>query len=62
MANIVYVLSNPATPGLLKIGSTNEDSVENRMSDLYTTGVPCPFHCVIAQDIGGRPANALAEV
>ena len=38
----VYVLSNPAMPGLLKIGST-VGRVENRARKLRTTGVPNPF-------------------
>lgn len=45
---IVYVLSNPAMPGLVKIGSTTHDSVTIRMSQLYTTGVPFPFDCEYA--------------
>ena len=45
MVNIVYVLTNPAMPGLVKIGMTDRDDVQRRMSDLYTTGVPLPFEC-----------------
>lgn len=45
---IVYVLSNPAMPGLVKIGSTTHESVTIRMSQLYTTGVPFPFDCEYA--------------
>lgn len=45
---IVYLLTNPAMPGLVKIGSTTHDSVTTRMSQLYTTGVPFPFECVYA--------------
>lgn len=40
---IVYVLSNLAMPGYLKLGRTN--NLERRMDDLYTTGVPLPFIC-----------------
>ena len=30
--------------------------VQRRMSDLYTTGVPLPFDCVIAREIEDREA------
>ena len=56
MANIVYVLTNPAMPGLVKIGMTDRDDVQRRMSDLYTTGVPLPFECVAARAIEDREA------
>ena len=56
MANIVYVLTNPAMPGLVKIGMTDRDDVQRRMSDLYTTGVPLPFECVAARAIKDREA------
>ncbi len=46
--NIVYVLTNPAMPGLTKIGMTNKAEVEKRMKELFTTGVPVPFDCVFA--------------
>lgn len=44
---IVYLLTNPAMPGMVKIGKTGRD-VEVRLNDLYTTGVPLPFECVYA--------------
>ena len=56
MPNIVYVLTNPAIPGLVKIGMTDRDDVQHRMRDLYTTGVPLPFECVIAREIEDRAA------
>jgi hypothetical protein len=40
---IVYVLSNPAMPGLVKIGRTNGADATARIDQLYTTGVPVPF-------------------
>ncbi len=43
MPQTVYVLSNVAMPGLVKIGFTAKQSVETRISQLYTTGVPVPF-------------------
>jgi hypothetical protein len=48
MPEIVYVLSNPAMPGILKIGMTDKGDVSERMSELYSTGVPLPFDCVYA--------------
>lgn len=39
----VYVLTNPAMPGLVKIGSTDKDDANERITQLYTTGVPVPF-------------------
>ena len=41
--DIVYVLSNSAMPGLVKIGRTAHDDPQARLSQLYTTGVPVPF-------------------
>ena len=43
----VYVLTNPAMPGMVKIGKTTRD-VSLRLADLYSTGVPLPFECVYA--------------
>lgn len=40
---IVYVLSNPAMPGLVKIGYTSQVDANTRIGQLYTTGVPVPF-------------------
>jgi len=41
--NIVYVLTNSAMPGLVKIGYTTQDDANSRIGQLYTTGVPVPF-------------------
>ncbi|MCY4625244.1 MAG: GIY-YIG nuclease family protein [Chloroflexi bacterium] len=56
MPNIVYVLTNPAMPGLVKIGMTDRDDVQRRMNELFTTGVPFPFECVIAKEIESTEA------
>lgn len=40
---IVYVLSNRAMPGLVKIGMTTRKELDSRLKELYTTGVPVPF-------------------
>ena len=45
---IIYVLENAAMPGIVKIGKTSRDSVEARLKELYSTGVPVPFNCVYA--------------
>ena len=57
MPNIVYALTNAAMPGIVKIGMTDRDDIRRRMSDLYTTGVPLPFDCVVAREIDGREAG-----
>ncbi len=41
--NIVYVLTNSAMPGLVKIGRTSQEDANGRIGQLYTTGVPVPF-------------------
>ena len=51
MPNIVYVLTNPAMPGIVKIGMTERGDVQRRMTELYSTGVPLPFECVIARQL-----------
>lgn len=48
---IVYVLSNSAMPGILKIGKTTQADVSLRMNQLCTTGVPVPFECVYAIEV-----------
>jgi len=40
---IVYVLTNPAMPGLIKIGRTSLEDARGRLGQLYSTGVPLPF-------------------
>ena len=45
---VVYVLTNPAMPGLVKIGYTSREEVEMRIAELYSTGVPVPFEVAIA--------------
>lgn len=48
---IVYVLTNPAMEGLVKIGKTSRSALENRMGELYSTGVPFPFNCELAVEV-----------
>jgi hypothetical protein len=52
--SIVYVLSNPAMPGIVKIGRTSHDDANTRIAQLYTTGVPVPFTIEFA----GRVPNS----
>ena len=57
---IVYVLTNPAMPGLVKIGKTTQREVEDRMKQLYGTGVPVPFDCAFACQV--RDASEVERV
>lgn len=63
---IVYVLTNEVMPGLVKIGLTST-SIEQRMMELYKTGVPVPFECFRASvvhngtDVEGRLHRAFAK-
>lgn len=44
---IIYILINEAMPGYTKIGKTTT-SVEQRMRELDSTGIPIPFECFFA--------------
>ena len=64
MPNIIYVLTNEAMPGLVKIGLTT-DSVESRVSQLSShSGVPLPFECYYAAEVGNasRIENILHQL
>ncbi len=51
MPDIIYIFTNEAMPGLVKIGQTI-DSVETRLTQLSAhTGVPLPFECYFAAEI-----------
>jgi T5orf172 domain len=62
MAEIVYVLTNEAMPGLVKIGKTNGDVAE-RMKQLDITSVPLPFECFYAAEVTdcGKVEKAIHE-
>ena len=52
---IIYAFTNPAMPGLVKIGKVEEvDRIQRRLAELYrgeykgATGVPVPFQCEFA--------------
>jgi hypothetical protein len=51
---IVYILTNPAILGLVKIGKTN--NLEARLKSLFTSGFPVPFRCVLAKKVGDYSA------
>ena len=51
MEGIIYILTNPAMPGIVKIGKTTQEDVKLRMSQLYSTGVPLPFECAYAAKV-----------
>lgn len=46
----IYVMTNDAMPGYVKIGRTT-NTLEQRMKDLDTTGVPLPFRCHYAVEV-----------
>ncbi len=54
---IVYVLTNDAMPGFIKVGKTTQP-VQERLKQLYTLGVPVPFECYYA---GIVPSNKNVE-
>jgi hypothetical protein len=54
MAQIVYILTNPVMPGVVKIGKTDKEDVTKRAKELFTTGVPVPFDCVYACEVSGN--------
>lgn len=47
----VYLITNPAMPGLVKIGITTHDDVQVRLAQLYNTSVPVPFECAYASKV-----------
>lgn len=59
MADTIYILTNDAMEGFLKIGLTTT-SVEQRMRELDTTGVSLPFTCFHAAEVAdGRTTERL---
>jgi len=49
LEGIVYILSNPSLPGLVKIGQTI--NLQQRLSQLFNTSVPTPFKCIYAKKV-----------
>ena len=63
---VVYILSNPAMDGFIKIGriqGNTTNDVIRRMRDLDTTGVPLAFNCEYAAVVSdaGKVERALHE-
>lgn len=50
MPEVVYILTNEAMPGLIKIGRTNGE-VSERVRQLDTTPIPLPFECFYAAEV-----------
>ncbi len=48
-------------PGLVKIGITSAADPQTRISQLYSTGVPLPFDCVIAVEVEDSPNGGLEK-
>ena len=59
--SIIYVLTNPAMPGLVKIGKTTRDNPQVRMNELNTTGVPQSFRCDVAVEVEDEKADELEK-
>ena len=51
MAEIIYVLTNEAMPGLVKIGLTTDDLSARVATLSSSTGVPLPFECYFAAEV-----------
>jgi hypothetical protein len=51
---VVYILTNTAMPGLVKIGTTGGDVVD-RIRQLDTTCLPLPFECFYAAEVVDAP-------
>ena len=58
---IVYLLTNPVMPGLVKIGMTTQEDIDKRMKELYTTGVPVPFECKLHKAFDPQRINQNRE-
>lgn len=52
----IYIMTNDAMPGYIKIGRTTT-TLEQRMKDLDTTGVPLPFRCHYAVEVDDHEAK-----
>ena len=47
---IVYILTNDSMPGIVKIGMTEQETIEERIKSLDNTSVPTPFRFYFAID------------
>jgi hypothetical protein len=48
---IVYILTNEAMPGYVKIGLTRKNDVGERVRQLDNTSIPVPFECYYAASV-----------
>ena len=48
---IVYILTNEAMPGYVKIGLTQQNDVGERVRQLDNTSLPMPFECYFAAHV-----------
>jgi hypothetical protein len=51
MTEIVYILTNPGMPGLVKVGKNTTGDLALRIRQLYQTGVPAPFDLYFAAEV-----------
>ncbi len=58
---IVYVLTNSAMPGIVKIGMTTRNNVDERMKELFNTSVPVPFVCEYACKVQVNDCNKVEK-
>jgi hypothetical protein len=57
MAGVIYLMTNLAMPGMVKIGKTDSAiSLAARLRDLYNTSVPLPFECYFAAEVDDADA------
>ena len=49
MPEIIYLLTNPSMPDLVKVGRTSD--LETRMRALYNSSTPVPFECFYACEV-----------
>ena len=58
---IVYVLTNRYMPGIDKIGMTERSQIDERLKELYTTGVPEQFECEYACYVNKADCNKIEK-
>jgi hypothetical protein len=49
MPEIIYLLTNPSMPDLVKVGRTS--NLQARMLSLYNSSTPVPFECFYACEV-----------
>ena len=50
-AGYVYILTNAAMPGYIKIGLTQQEEMSDRLRQLDNTSTPLPFECYFAAKV-----------